>query len=212
MIITFQDQIVIGPAEWQHIVGHMPGVSLHFNHRQVGHCWQEQGDVMDADLEMQLSTCMQLAPEYGVPAIADMFLIWQCLKKIQSEYTDIIDWAGIYFKESYLYNIESNYLILGPFIGEKTDHWKISIDRGLCGMAIRENRTVNAPDVRAEVGHIACSLKTRSELVIPIYSASGEAVAELDLDSNKLNAFSKTIEDKIKKSLQVWQLPAKTYR
>ena len=43
--------------------------------------------------------------------------------------------------------------------------------------------------------HIACSLKTRSELVIPIKDKEGNFVAELDIDSNKLNAFSPEKEE-----------------
>ncbi len=107
---------------------------------------------------------------------------------------DVCDWIGIYFKESYLKETSSTDLVLGPFIGEPTDHIRIPIDRGFCGMALREERTVNVPDVTIGDTHIACSLKTRSELVIPISNQDGKFVAELDIDCNRLSAFTPELE------------------
>ncbi|MBY0413956.1 MAG: GAF domain-containing protein [Bdellovibrionales bacterium] len=116
------------------------------------------------------------------------------LEEVKSTHPEVCDWIGIYYKESYLHKINSTDLVLGPFIGEPTDHVRISIDRGFCGMALREERTVNVPDVTADDTHIACSLKTRSELVVPIADKSGSYVAELDIDCNRLNAFTPELE------------------
>lgn len=116
-------------------------------------------------------------------------------KKIAPE---LVDWIGIYFKTSYLNDEDSTDLVLGPFIGEETDHIRIPIDRGMCGLALREEKVVNVADVREETEHIACSLKTRSELVIPLKGETGEFIAELDIDSNTLNAFSSELEAKFK--------------
>jgi GAF domain-containing protein len=107
---------------------------------------------------------------------------------------EVCDWIGIYFKESYLTNTSSTDLVIGPYIGEETEHIRISIDRGFCGMALREERTINISDVTTNETHIACSLKTRSELVIPIADKNGKFVAELDIDCNRLGAFSQEIE------------------
>ena len=84
--------------------------------------------------------------------------------------------------------------MLGPFIGEATEHTRIPIDKGMCGLALREEKVVNIADVRQEGGHIACSLSTRSELVIPLKGEDGSFIAELDIDSNRLNAFSSELE------------------
>lgn len=111
---------------------------------------------------------------------------------------ELVDWIGIYFKTSYLNDEDSTDLVLGPFIGEETDHIRIPIDRGMCGLALREEKVVNVADVREVTEHIACSLKTRSELVIPLKGDSGEFIAELDIDSNTLNAFSPELEAKFK--------------
>jgi len=122
-------------------------------------------------------------------------LYW--LKQLKDWKPEIIDWIGIYFKESYIYQNASNDLMLGPYLGQPTSHVRISIDRGFCGLALREERSVNIANVLNDPTHIACSLSTRSELVIPIKSAKGEFVAELDVDSNQVAAFTPEIERKI---------------
>lgn len=119
------------------------------------------------------------------------------LKDIKNIYPELCDWIGVYFKASFLLNENSTDLVLGPFIGEPTDHIRISIDKGFCGMAIRENRVVNITDVTKGDTHIACSLETRSEIVIPLFNNDGESFAELDIDNNELNAFTKDIEENL---------------
>ena len=119
-------------------------------------------------------------------------LIW--LEEVKSKHPEVCDWIGVYFKESYLHKINSTDLVIGPYIGEVTDHVRISIDRGFCGMALREERVVNVADVTKDATHIACSLKTRSELVVPIADRNGVFVAELDIDCNRLNAFTPELE------------------
>lgn len=120
--------------------------------------------------------------------------VLEWLEKIKSQQPDVCDWIGIYYKESYIDKLDSTDLVLGPYIGEETEHVRISIDRGFCGMALREERTVNVADVTQDATHIACSLKTRSELVVPIADKSGKYVAELDIDCNRLNAFTPALE------------------
>ncbi len=59
---------------------------------------------------------------------------------------EICDWIGLYFKESYFIKAESEHLILGAFIGEPTEHTRIPISRGICGLALRTESVVNVPD------------------------------------------------------------------
>ncbi|WP_127714588.1 GAF domain-containing protein [Halobacteriovorax sp. HLS] len=118
----------------------------------------------------------------------------------------IADWIGVYFKTGYLAGIESENLILGPFLGESTDHTLIPIEKGLCGLALREQRVVNVDDVHADSRHIACSLKTNSELIIPLTDRSGNYIAELDIDSNRKAAFSEEIELKMKEYCKTFPL------
>ncbi|GEM_PF-4070966 len=116
----------------------------------------------------------------------------------QRKIPKIADWIGIYYKTEYISGTKSEDLVLGPYIGESTDHVKIPISEGLCGLALREDRVVNVEDVQSDERHIACSLKTKSELIIPLRNSFGDSIAELDIDSNRLSAFSKEIEEEIK--------------
>lgn len=111
---------------------------------------------------------------------------------------EVCSWIGVYFKDSYLNGADNTDLVLGPFLGEPTEHTRISINRGMCGLALREERVVNLSDVHSDARHIACSLKTKSELVIPIKNSKGEFVAELDIDSNSYASFTPEIEELFK--------------
>ncbi len=111
---------------------------------------------------------------------------------------EVTDWVGIYYKASSFWEEDSTDLILGPFRGEATEHQRIPLDKGLCGLALREERVVNIDDVHKEQEHIACSLKTNSELIIPLLNGNSEMVAELDIDCNKLGAFTPEVEEKFK--------------
>jgi len=117
---------------------------------------------------------------------------------------DVCDWIGIYFKESFLTGRPSTDLVLGPFIGAPTEHTRIPFSKGICGMAIREEKNINVADVRQASEHIACSIHTRSELVIPLKNNNGDVVAELDIDCNRVAAFSREIEDRFSRHAQTF--------
>ena len=87
---------------------------------------------------------------------------------------DDLNWAGFYL-------LEGETLVLGPFQG-KPACIEIPIARGVCGAAVRENRSQLVPDVHAFAGHIACDSASRSELVVPL-RRDGAVVGVLDLDS-----------------------------
>jgi GAF domain-containing protein len=44
-------------------------------------------------------------------------------------------------------------------------------------------------DVHAFPGHIACDSRSNSEIVVPVFDASGALAAVLDVDSTELAAF-----------------------
>ena len=92
--------------------------------------------------------------------------IWQAL--------DRLNWAGFYL-------MQDGALVLGPFQG-KTACIRIPVGKGVCGTAVRENRTVRVEDVHQFPGHIACDCASNSEIVVPIYK-NGEIYGVLDLDS-----------------------------
>ena len=91
-------------------------------------------------------------------------------------------WVGIYL-------LQGKTLVLGPFLGEKTNHTRIPVGRGVCGTAVAENRDQNIPDVRALSNYLSCSLETRSELVCLIRDGDGKTVGQIDIDSHFSAAF-----------------------
>ena len=62
----------------------------------------------------------------------------------------------------------------------------------MCGTAWKEQQTIVVPDVEQFPGHIACSSESRSEIVVPVFSAGGDVVAVLDIDSKELATFDET--------------------
>ena len=83
-------------------------------------------------------------------------------------------------------------LELGPFQGPLACY-TIGKGKGVCGTAWDKAETIIVPDVEQYPGHIACSSKSRSEIVVPI-KKDGKVVAVLDVDSTGLNIFNE--EDK----------------
>ena len=77
---------------------------------------------------------------------------------------DYYNWVGFYFR-----NGEKEELILGPFVGEPTDHKVIPFGKGICGQVAVSNQNFVVPDVRAQDNYIACSITVKSEIVIPIF-------------------------------------------
>lgn len=89
----------------------------------------------------------------------------------------------------YIYLLEGDTLVLGSYRGKPTEHTRIPIGAGVCGRAARVKQTVVVDDVTADAEYIACSLATRSEIVVPIMR--GERVlGEIDIDSDVPAAFS----------------------
>ena len=93
-------------------------------------------------------------------------------------------YTGVYF-----YLLEGETLVLGPYRGKATEHTHIPIGVGICGRAARTKETVTVDDVTADAEYIACSLETRSEIVVPIMSGD-RVLGEIDIDSDVPAAFS----------------------
>jgi L-methionine (R)-S-oxide reductase len=109
---------------------------------------------------------------------------------------DRFDWTGVYELGA------DGVLHLGPYVGAPTDHTEIPVGRGVCGTAVAEKRDLNIPDVRAVGNYLACSLETRSELVVLI--REGETIyAQIDIDSHTVNAFDAAATAKVER-LAAW--------
>jgi GAF domain-containing protein len=79
-------------------------------------------------------------------------------------------------------------LRVGPYQGSLGCQ-EILFGRGVCGTAAAEQRTVVVPDVHAFPGHIACDARSKSEIVVPVFDATGALMAVLDIDSPVHDAF-----------------------
>jgi GAF domain-containing protein len=92
------------------------------------------------------------------------------------------NWVGIYL-------LEKDKLVLGPFVGKPTPHTTIPLNKGICGAAVATGQTIIVDDVNSDPRYLACSLETRSEIVVPIIRA-GRVLGEIDIDSNTPAAFT----------------------
>ena len=92
-----------------------------------------------------------------------------------------LNWLGYY-----LYRDDQ--LILGPFQG-KVACEIIPLDKGVCGKAARDRKTVLVKDVHQFAGHIACDSASNSEIVIPII-INDQLFGVLDIDSPLIGRFT----------------------
>ena len=101
-------------------------------------------------------------------------------------------WVGFYLVKPSAANATqgNDELVLGPFQGPIACT-RIKKGRGVCGTAWQQAQTLIVPDVEKFVGHIACSSRSRSEIVVPIIR-NNEVIAVLDVDSDLLDQFDET--------------------
>lgn len=101
----------------------------------------------------------------------------EALKREFSTY----DWVGVYL-------LEGDELVLGPFLGAPSPHTRIPLNRGICGAAASQKETIVVDDVNSDPRYLACSLLTKSEIVVPIMRGD-EVLGEIDIDSHTAAAF-----------------------
>jgi L-methionine (R)-S-oxide reductase len=97
------------------------------------------------------------------------------------------NWTGFYMLDPN----DPETLILGPFVGDPTPYVRIPVTQGICGAAVASGETVIVDDVNADPRYLSCSIKTKSEIVVPVF-AHGKVVGEIDIDSHNPAAFKDT--------------------
>jgi L-methionine (R)-S-oxide reductase len=101
------------------------------------------------------------------------------------------NWVGFYLLEP---GAQPPMLVLGAFEGAMTPHTRIPLNQGICGAAASSGQTVVVDDVSKDSRYLACSLETKSEIVVPVF-AHGKIVGELDIDSHFPAAFTPEHQD-----------------
>lgn len=99
---------------------------------------------------------------------------------LNAQFTNI-NWLGFYF-------LQENELVLGPFQGQPACV-RIPLGKGVCGTAMATLQTQVVPDVLAFEGHIACDVRSRSEVVVPLVAGTAP-FGVVDVDSPVLDRFS----------------------
>lgn len=103
-------------------------------------------------------------------------------------------WIGFYI-------VKENNLVLNAFQGTIACT-RIAFNKGVCGAAYTQKKTMLVPDVEQFEGHIACSSDSKSEIVVPIIR-NNEVKMVLDIDSDKLNDFDE-IDQKYLEEIALW--------
>jgi len=99
---------------------------------------------------------------------------------------DGYDWSGIY-------RLEGDELVLDEYVGASTAHTRISVGKGVCGTAVAENRNQVVEDVRELENYLACSVFTRSEIVVLIRQGE-QVLGQIDIDGHRVGQFGATDE------------------
>jgi GAF domain-containing protein len=148
---------------------------------------------------MSLSSVLVSAITTAPDAQAAMTDAISLLKTHLPHYT----WAGIYL-------LEGDELVLGPYLGKPSPHTRIPLHRGICGAAASQKATIVVDDVNSDPRYLACSLETKSEIVVPIML--GDAVlGEIDIDSDRPAAFGdadRTLLEEVARALATRLAPA----
>ena|SRR5205809_380952 len=102
----------------------------------------------------------------------------QILKQEREHY----NWVGIYL-------VEGDTLVLHNYIGKPTEHTRIPVGTGVCGVAVAEGSNQIIGDVTKLDNYLACSVETRAEIVVLIRRGL-DILGQIDIDSDFENAFN----------------------
>lgn len=119
----------------------------------------------------------------------------QQICELLADEVEVFDWVGFYLVDA----DADRELVLGPYVGESTDHTRIPFGKGICGQAAETNETFVVQDVSKADNYLACSIHVEAEIVVPV-KKDGKFVAELDIDSHTKDSITeehRTLLEKI---------------
>ena len=124
----------------------------------------------------------------------------QALRDIETAVLKVRDEKGLYrvivdrlariphFHWSGIYLLKGDTLELEYFTGRPTEHKRIPVGKGICGSAVARGKNIIVDDVSKESNYLACSIYTRSEIVVLIRDGD-RILGEIDIDSDDASAF-----------------------
>jgi len=115
---------------------------------------------------------------------ADLHALQEFTVTLIDERLPHYNWTGFYMLDPN----DPGTLVLGPFRGAPTEHLRIPVTEGICGAAVAQGAALVVDDVLSDPRYLACSLETRSEIVVPI-RVNGQIAGEIDIDSHERAAF-----------------------
>jgi L-methionine (R)-S-oxide reductase len=137
-------------------------------------------------------TTTQVKPTDLVPALDSLAITARSADELMRNIVVLLhekmtryNWVGFYMLEK---EGDGQILVLGAYKGAMTPHTRIPLNQGICGAAASTGQTMVIDDVRRDPRYLACSLETKSEIVVPVF-VHAKVVGELDIDSHFLAAF-----------------------
>jgi L-methionine (R)-S-oxide reductase len=110
---------------------------------------------------------------------------------------DAYFWTGFYVVDA----DKPRELVVGPYQGT-LGCLRIAFGRGVCGTAAETGQTQLVADVHAFPGHIACDGRSESEIVVPVFDASGALIAVFDVDATEKAAFDEVDAEALERLLK----------
>ena len=104
-------------------------------------------------------------------------------------------WTGFYI-------LTEDELIVGPYQGPLACQ-VLEKRKGVCWEGVLQQKTIIVPDIHKFPGHIACDSRSNSEIVVPLFNQDGQVWAVLDVDSQKIDAFSEVDRDWLEKIIRL---------
>ena len=123
-----------------------------------------------------LASLESLAGDTRDPTVLGTYVV-EAIKEAMPQ----VSWVGIYW-------LQGRELVLGPYVGPATEHERIPVGKGVCGVAVERGEDQLIDDVRTVPHYLACARAVRSELVVLI-RANGDILGQIDLDANEVGAF-----------------------
>lgn len=105
-----------------------------------------------------------------------------------------VNWAGFYLSNG-------EHLYLGPFQGDVACT-KIPFNKGVCGKAYSDKKSIIVNDVNKFLGHIACSSLSKSEIVVPI-KKDDVVFGVIDIDAPVYFRFKKEDQELLEKVVEL---------